>query len=193
MAETLDSLAKKFEKWAASGLDYTLVVGTRAGLEMDRRDSSGRAPRVSGRLAGTIRVVEPRIAAAVKRGFIRVNLVAGSKSKANPVPYASVLQKGLVGYPPKDRTKPHPILAQTRGQVGEWVATFGGRSARFRSFTRASGKMLRFQAGGRTVFAGKVQHPGSRFRAREYMRVNEQRVQGAIDAAVQVGIDRDIG
>ena len=193
MAETLDSLAKKFDKWAAAGLDYTLVLGTRAGLEMDRRDSAARAPRRSGRLAGTIRVAEPRVAATVKRGWVRVNLLAGNKSKSNPVPYASVHQQGLVGYPPKDRTKPHVILAQTRGQVGEWVATFGGRSARFRSFTRSSGKMLHFLAGGREVFAGRVQHPGSRFKARDYMRVDERRVQGTIDEAVQHGLDREIG
>ena len=193
MAETLDSLARKFERWGEAGFDYALVVGARTGLEMDRRDSAARAPRRVGRLAGTIRVNQPRLAAAVKRGFVRLQLVAGSRSKANPVPYASVLQKGLVGYPPKDRTKPHLILAQTRGQVGEWVATFGGRSARFRSFTRASGKMLRFELGGQVHFAGAVKHPGSRFRARSYLSVDERRVQGTIDAAVQHGLDREIG
>lgn len=193
MAETLDSLAKKFDRWAEAGFDYALVVGARAGLEMDRRDSAARAPRRTGRLAGTIRVIDPRLSSAVKRGFVRVVLAAGSKSKANPVPYASVLQRGLVGYPPKDRTRPHVILAQTSGQVGEWVATFGGRSARFRSFTRASGKMLRFQLGGQTIFAGKVHHPGSRFKARHYLAVDEGRVQGSIDQALQRGLDREIG
>ena len=193
MAETLDSLARKVDRWAAAGFDYALVVGARAGLEQDRSESAARAPRRVGRLAGTIRVIQPKLATAAKKGFVRLALAAGSKSKANPVPYASVLQKGLVGYPGKASTKPHVILAQTSGQVGEWVATFGGRSARFRSFTRASGKMLRFEMGGQTRFAGKVKHPGSRFKARHYLAVNERRVQGSIDTALQSGLDRAIG
>ena len=193
MAETLDSLAKKFDKWNAAGFDYTLVIGARAGLEMDRRESAARAPRRSGRLASTIRVQQPRLAATTKRGFVRVVLAAGSTSKANPVPYASVLQRGLVGYPPKSKTRPHVILAQKAGQVGEWVATFGGRGGRFRSFVRASGKTLRFEAGGKTVFASKVNHPGSRFKARNYMAVDERRVEGSINQALQHGLDREIG
>jgi hypothetical protein len=193
MADTPASLARKIEKWNGAGFDYSLVLGARDAMEKDRSESRARAPRRIGRLAGTIRVVQPKLAAAAKRGFVRIVLAAGSKSKANPVAYASVLQKGTVGYPPKPKTQPHVILAQTRGQVGEWVAAFGGRGARFRSFTRASGKLLRFELGGEAHFALKVRHPGSRFRARNYMAVDELRVQRSIDAALQRGLDRDMG
>ena len=98
-------LAQKMDAWGKEGLNYSIVVGGNAGLELDRARARARAPRRSGRLARTIRVVEPRLKATARRGFIRLGLAAGSKSKRNPVPYASVIVSGLLAWAVRSPSK----------------------------------------------------------------------------------------
>ena len=91
-------LAAQIEKWAAVGIDFALVQSAAAALEEDRRESAARAPRRSGRLASTIRVVRPSSTRAGRTGILRLSLTAGSGSsnRGKRVEYASVLQTGQV-------------------------------------------------------------------------------------------------
>ena len=171
--------AARLKKWADVGIDYALVEGTIRALDVDKRESVARAPRRSGRLASTIRVLKPSSrSAAAKKGQIRAQIKAGSSSSGNRVLYASVLQTGKVGYPPKDRTARHLIAPQ------RFMKSAGG-------YVRMSGRLyvpardasaLRFIAGGRPVFTRRVMHPGSRFRADNYLRVNEPRLIANVEA-----------
>ncbi len=49
------------------------------------------------------------------------------------------------------------------------IHEFGGKTAP-RTILPRRAKVLRFEAGGRTIFARRVNHPGSRIPARPYMR-----------------------
>lgn len=95
--------------------------------------------------------------------MIRASL-AGSRSRSKrSVPYARILQAG-------GRTRPHVIRAGRRG-----------------------GTFLSFESDGRRVFARTVSHPGARYAARDYLRVNMPRLQHQIDTGLQKSADREIG
>jgi len=105
VAETPASLARKIEKWAGAGFDYTTVIVLKAALEPDRRESAGRIHSRSGNLAKSVRVIEPTLPGVVRRGgVISSGLSAGSRSKSNPINYAGIIQNG-------GRVKPHAIRA----------------------------------------------------------------------------------
>lgn len=158
-------------KWAKAGFPIAIVDGLVNGLELDRRESTSRAPRKSGRLAATIRVVKPSATAAARRGFITAALAAGSKSgdRRKAVSYGRVHQVG--GF-----TGPHRIRARAAQYVG-------GRLV--------SGVMA-MKIGGRTVFAPQVFHPGSKFRKLEYLKITEPRVAYSIDRSIQGSADREV-
>jgi hypothetical protein len=173
-------LANRIRKWAAVGVDVSIVDGVVTGLEVDEKESEARAPRRQGKLAKTIRVIRPSATQAAKKGVIRAALAAGSRSadRRKGVPYASVLQTGKVGYPPASRTKPHEIKARRADYSGGRIRTTG---------------VLSFLVGGRRVYARAVKHPGSRFKQIEYLQVNETRLAGVIDRSTQKRIDAEIG
>jgi hypothetical protein len=177
---SLATLAERIRKWAAIGIDASLVEGITTGLQVDEKESEGRAPRKQGRLVRTIRVVQPSATRAAKRGVIRAGLAAGSRSgdRRLAVAYASVLQTGKVGYPPGAKTRKHPIQA---------------RRAEYRNGRISTTGVLSFVAGGRRVFVRRVMHPGSRFEAMNYLQINEPRLARVIDEKVQARIQVDIG
>jgi hypothetical protein len=185
--ESPERLAAKMRKWADAGFDYAIIAGARTALEEDRRDSISRAPSRSGALRRTIRVTTPSSRRAARTGIVRIGLSAGSRVFGNPVRYAAVHQRGLVGYPPKPKTKPHVIEAHA---AGTWIARWSPRHGY--SARQASGKVLSFLVAGRRAFARHVNHPGSRFRALEYLKVNETRAAGAIDQSVQKSADAEL-
>ena len=171
--------ANRCRRWAETQFDGSVVVGLQLALQVDRRESQSRAPRRTGALAGTIRVTNPSVKRALKTGSVVVSLTAGSRKKGHPVWYASVLQRGLVGWPGSPTTKPHRIAKTTGGQ---WYVTWGrGRGYGGRQGT---GQNLAFVAGGQMLFRGSVQHPGSRFNAVGYLKVNEPRARESVGTFV---------
>lgn len=175
--------ADRLAKWEAVGISIALVDGGMAALEQDARDSRTRAPRVSGRLAATIRVVRPSSrSAAARAGQLVFRLGAGSRTrdrrKGSGVAYARVLQTGRVWTPGGEvaKTREHEIQARAGSYGGGKFRTTG---------------VLAFARGGLNLFARKVRHPGSRFHALGYLGVNEPRLRSTVDAALQRGIDHD--
>lgn len=172
--------AKRLQKWADVGIDAALVDGLVAGLKPDAAASRSRAPHKSGRLAATIRVTSPRPERTKRTGTVRAGLIAGSSSgdRRKAVQYASVLQTGKVGYPPRGSTRPHPIRARRAGYAAGEVRTTG---------------VLAFNAGGTRVYARSVQHPGSHFPALGYLAVDERRLATVVDRSLQKSEDREVG
>lgn len=166
--------AAKLEKWASAGFNYALVAAGRAALERDRQESIARAPSKTGALRRTIKVTESQLKSTIRRGFFKISLTAGSRAKGNPVTYASVLQFGGVGYPPKDRTRAHPIVASTKGV---WHRPTLSRT----TYSEGTGKMLKLPGG---IFRRSVQHPGSHFRALHYLAISERRAAETVKASV---------
>lgn len=175
-----DAFAAKLKKWADAGFNYGAMQGARAALRVDEQESVSRAPKRTGALARTIRVVQPTLAATKRRGFFRLRLSAGSRSKSSRVTYASVHQYGMVGYPPTDRTAPHRINAT---KAGVWYRPSLSRN----SYSRGTGKLLRIAPG---VYRRSVNHPGSHFRALHYLAINEQRAKVEIKSAIGDGAQK---
>jgi hypothetical protein len=173
--------AERLERWAKAGFQVALVDALTTALEADKRESAGRAPRRTGALASTIRVTKPSAARAEKTGVLKASLAAGRRSvdRRKAVPYARVLQTGQVYGGPGGRTRPHVIVAREgRYNAGGRFATTGA---------------LSFTVGGRRVLARAVKHPGSRFRALGYLRVNEPRLGRQLDQGIQASADKEIG
>ena len=179
--------AKNVEKWARSGFSFDMVQGARRALEADASDGRRSAPKKTGALAGTIRVSNPSSSRAGKTGLVSISLLAGSRSKGNPVAYASVLLRGQVGWPGKPKTSKHDIIAHGKGAQ---IASFGRRRS---SFTEASGKALKFTAGGQEFFRRKVRHPGSDFSNwnRNWLKVDQRRLERDVDRAIEAGAQRE--
>ncbi len=182
-------LAARTEKWLRAGFPLALVESLKGALSEDERESEARARafQKTGALVGTVRVVQPRATQAAKTGVIRAALAAGSRSQGNPVEYASVLQRGVVGYPGKAATRPHLIVAQS---AGKWIARF--RRGRW-SGVQGSGKMLSFTVGGERFARGAVRHPGSRFKAKNYLQVNRPRVVTNLEGGLERSFKVEIG
>lgn len=173
--------ADRLAKWAKAGFNVALVDSVTGALEADRQESAGRVPRRTGALASTIRVAKPSASRAAKTGVLKASLIAGRRSvdRRKSVAYARVLQTGQVYGGPGGRTRPHAIVARTGGY---------GAGGRF-----ATTGVLSFMVGGRRVFARAVRHPGSRFRALGYLRVNEPRLQRQVDQGLDRSAQREIG
>jgi len=182
---TPEAYAAKVEKWAKAGFSFDLVEGTRKALQADASEGRRNAPKKTGALAGTIRVTTPSSTRAGKTGIVSLSVVAGSKSQANPVPYASVLLRRLVGWPGKPKTRPHVIQAHG---AGTWI---GRKSGRKMGYRQSSGKVLKMLVGGQLIFRRKVQHPGSDFsHARvphDWLKIDRVRLERDIDRALQAG------
>jgi len=166
--------AARLEKWARAGFDIAVVDGLTATLEADKTASAGRAPRASGRLAATVKIVRPSASSAARKGFIIGRLKAGNRKRADQggVPYARVHQVGGIFVSPTanaSHTNRHGIAPKS-----------------------ADGR-LRFVIGGKVVFARRVAHPGSRFKKLEYLRIDEDRAQRRIDTSLQRSADKEIG
>lgn len=183
MARTLTpaEFAARTRKWVEAGFNGAAIQSALVALEQDRREAEASAPSKSGAMRKTIRVIKPTVKTALKRGFPTLGLAAGSRT----VHYASVIATGKVGYPPGSKTKEHPIAAQGTGFAG-WVARKGGGSKGTRLIGKmASGKKaLSFMWGGKKVVVRSVMHPGSRFKARDFLKINERRLNDTIQAAV---------
>jgi hypothetical protein len=178
---------ERIERWRKAGFNVAIVDGALVALGHDRDESRMRAPRRLGRLAATVRIVRPTASRAAKTGEIRLGLGAGSRSKLNPVAYASVLQRGLVGYPGRDKTRAHVIRPQGSGWLARW------RPGRGWAGIEGSGKrVLSFVVGGRRIFTTRVNHPGSRFQARNYLRINQDRVRVNVTASVVASAGREL-
>ncbi len=173
--------AKRIARWAKTGISLALVDSLKSALDVDRRESATRAPHRSGALAGTIRVTEPSSTKAAQTGLIKASLSAGRRSvdRRKAVPYARVLQTGQVYGGPGGKTKPHPIVARR--------ARYNERG------TLLTTGVLSFVIGGRRVFTRSVRHPGSRFRALGYLRVNEPRLQHQLDRDLGKDTEKEIG
>jgi hypothetical protein len=171
---TPKQMAEKIQKWARIGWDYRLIRTFITGLETDRYDSRADAPKRRGNLAATIRVITPSSTRSAKYGGPRFSLSAGSTSRSNPVPYASVLQLGTVGYPPVATTKAHPIPFRDKAtgrlaKAGQWIGVrSGGRWVGM----MATGKALKTPFG---IFRS-VKHPGSKFRGIGFLKVDRPRL-----------------
>ena len=165
------AMAKHMRRWADVGIDGALVNGGLNALREDRGESRTRAPKKTGRLAETVRVVRPTVARVRRTGVIRMSLAAGSRARGpRAVAYASVLQTGKVGYPAKEKTVAHTIRPRRGEYSGEVFRTTG---------------VLSFDKGGTRVFARSVRHPGTRFPALGYLKVNEARVAASCDRSVE--------
>jgi hypothetical protein len=165
------AMAKHLRRWAEVGIDGALVIGAVNALRDDRRDSQARAPKKTGRLAATVRVVRPTVARTKRTGMIRASLAAGSRSGGSrAVAYASVLQTGKVGYPAQEKTRAHRIEPRRGTYAGDTFRTTG---------------VLSFENGGTRVFAKSVKHPGTRFPALGYLKVDEARMVTSLDRAVE--------
>lgn len=174
-------LAKKIEKWADQGLDYTLVASTRAALEQDLVESRGRIHSRSGALARSMRITEPSATRTRRKGYFTVGLSAGSRAKANPIPYAYVLQYGHT-YQGATKTRPHWIPKQTAGGMimgAIHQATGLGDGA----------KGIRLPGG---AIRRAVWHPGSRLVKQEYARVNQARARFSIDHGIAKSAAKDL-
>ncbi len=177
--------AARIRKWAEAGFSYGQVETMRKALVPDRDESKARAPKVSGRLASTIRVINPSSKASARHGVIRSGISAGSKSRSNPVPYASVLQTGVIGYgfASRAKTKPHEIAAQGAGLFGKGWVRAGGSGRGKASFTPTSGKKAVVLKGSGLV-RRSVTHPGSTFRARNFLAIDQPRFGAALEAGI---------
>ena len=125
-------MASRIEKWAEQGLDYSLVQGAQAAMEMDRAESISRIHSKSGTLASTVRVTTPSATRTRRKGYFTISLAAGSKSKTNPVAYAGVLQEGKT-YRGATKTKGHWIPRQAlsgRLMGGLSIALGAGRGVK---------------------------------------------------------------
>lgn len=182
--------AARVEKWAAAGFRFDMVQGARRALEADAAEGRRNAPKKSGALAGTVRVTSPSSTRAKKTGVVSISVVAGSKSQANPVPYASVLLRRLVGWPGKPKTRAHEIRAFG---AGSWVST--RRATRKMSFRQSSGKVLKMLVGGQLLFRRKVQHPGSDFSRskvrHEWLKIERKRLERAVEQGLAAGARRE--
>jgi len=164
-ALTPAELAGKLDKWEAAGFPRSQTAGALRALEQDLSEAQGRVPKRSGKLAKTLRIINPSMTRAQKKGVLRFGLAAGSRSKTDPVRYARVLQEG-------GKTRPHPIPKARPDDTG---------------------KRLSMTVGGNRIARARVQHPGSTFRALEYLKVNEDRLAGRIEVEVQQAINAEIG
>jgi hypothetical protein len=172
------AMAKHMRRWADVGIDGALVTSTVEALGDDRRESASRAPKKEGKLARTVRVMRPTPARTKRTGKVRVSLAAGSRSgdRSKAVPYASVLQTGKVGFPGRSKTREHIIRAR-RGSYGSGVFRTTG--------------VLAFAKGGTRVYARSVIHPGSKFRAIGYLKVDERRASARMKTAVAASFERE--
>lgn len=186
---TPEAYAAKVEKWARAGFSFDMVAGARGSLEADAAEGRRNAPKKRGLLASTIHVSNPSSARAAKTGVVSISVLAGSKSAANPVPYASVLLRRLVGWPGKPKTRPHLIQAHAEGT---WI---GRRSGRKMGYRQSSGKVLKMLVGGQLLFRRKVQHPGSDFSQakvrHDWLRVDRVRLERTVDQAIKAGAQRE--
>jgi hypothetical protein len=155
-----EAYAAYLQGWWDADFNVDAIEAAQATMDReDRPESQARVHSVSGSLARTIHVIQPRVKDALRRGEVRVSLAAGSKSKANGVPYASVVQTGTV-YGGGTRIKPHLIRPR-------------------------HGFALVLHSGGRQIILyGGVQHPGAQLTPHPYLAVNEPRVLGRIDTAI---------
>jgi hypothetical protein len=161
-------MAKRIQKWADKGLDYAMVTKAKDALALDVVESRLRIRSKTGRLAKTVRLTEPSATLTARRGFFRINLAAGSKAKGSPVRYASVLQLGRVGGP------------------------FGVRRSHVHFITAKRGSAIAFQLNGQRRVFEQVVHPGSRFPAQEYLRINPERASRTIEAGVQKSAEKEL-
>lgn len=204
---TPKQLKRKFAEWSAKGLNFAVVLGLQKGIEPDRAAGVTRAPRKKGRLASTIRVTKPTLRNAVKTGLIKVLLMAGSRSKDNYVPQASVLQNGFIvspretvkGEPVKiaERTRAHTIRPRDGVSKGDWVVRvtpkgrYAGRQA---TEDRAQKRVLAFKSKtGEILFRKVVRHPGSKFKARKYLGLTVPHILRTLDAQIQASANGEIG
>lgn len=187
---TPEEYARRVEKWASVGIHVAIVDAGLQALEQDRRESERRAPSKSGAMRKTIRVIRPTTRHVRRTGTVTLGLAAGSRV----VLYASVVHTGKVGYPPGAKTKEHPIAAQGAGNEG-YVTRFGRAGSRLRYISsRASGKKaLSFMWGGKRVVVRSVNHPGSRFRARAFLKVDERRLRAVIKDGVIRSHGQEVG
>ena len=173
-ALTPKQAALRILDWARYGFDVGLIDAGIKALEPDKVESQARAPKKSGRLAATIRIAKPTQRAAVKRGFVKLGLVAGSRSRdrRKAVPYARVLQEGEVWG--GGNSKKHPIRARAAAYYDGSIRTTG-RLALAPYYPR------------------EVVHPGSDFPKLEYLRVNEVRVSRGVEAITLASFLRALG
>ena len=199
-ALTPKQYADRVARWRKVGYDYALIVNARLALDDDRRDSTARAPKKTGKLAQTIRVIDPKAGNAARAekygrasaGTVRIELAAGSRARgAAAVPYARVLQTGQV-YPGRARTKPHEIQALIASRVGSVVPQLraAGRRLKVTGFKSATGKMLKLRGGN---FRTRLMHPGSRFRALQFLAIDEARLIRKTDTGLQAGVNKELG
>lgn len=155
-----EAYAAYLQKWWDAGFNVAAIEAAQGTMDReDRPESQARVHSISGSLARTIHVIQPRVKDALRREAVYVSLAAGSKAKANRVPYASVVQTGTV-YGGATRMKAHLIRPR-------------------------HGFALVLRSGGRQIILyGGVQHPGARLTPHPYLAVNEARVVGKIDGAV---------
>jgi hypothetical protein len=180
---TASEEAARIRKWADVGFDFAAVQGLLASLEQDKADSVSRAPRRSGKLASTIRVVRPSSRAAGRKGYIQGALAAGSRGRTG-VPYARVLQLGTV-YGGGDRSRPHLITKRT-GEYRSVQVGVGGGSFGAHAFVTGRLKLS-------PLYPLQVHHPGSHWPALGYLRVDGARATARINTALQESGNREIG
>jgi hypothetical protein len=177
------SEAAAIRKWAEVGFDYAAVQGLKASLQQDKSESQGRAPKRTGKLAGTIRVVNPSSTAAGRNGFIKGGLAAGSRGLKG-VPQAGVLQRGTV-WGGGAKSKPHLITRRTGSYQSTQVSVGGGPSFGASAFVTGHLKLS-------PTFPRQVHHPGSKWPALDYLRVDAARASTQIDSALHQSADRDL-
>lgn len=97
-------LADKLAKWEAAGFPLATVTAMKASLEPDAQESRSRIHNRTGKLARTVRVINPSSTVAKRRGAIVGGLSAGGKA----APYAGVIQRG-------GKVGAHVIRARGRG------------------------------------------------------------------------------
>lgn len=175
----MEQLAKRYDKWYDQGLDYALVEGAQAAMELDRAESIARIHSRSGTLASTVRVTTPSATRTRRKGYFTISLAAGSKSKTKPVAYAGVLQEGKT-YGGATKTKGHWIPRQA----------IGGRLFGSLLVAVGAGHGVKLPSG---AVRHAVWHPGSRLVKQEYLRISEPRAKVKIDAAVQKSATTELG
>src|SRR5712691_9731476 len=108
-------------KYAAAGINAAIVESGLKALDQDKKESQARAPHVTGRLGGTVRVIKPSATSrAAQGGLLVFRLGAGSRSsdRRRAVPYARVLQTGTVYGSGDGKTRPHDIVARAGAYAG---------------------------------------------------------------------------